>query len=266
MGTRVASYSEKGGVGKSALAAGLAAAARKRRMEGQPGVVFAGDLDPRGTLTAELGAIDAAFTMNDLLAMDPKGESGLAADAFTNASEAWSGVRVLASERPLAHRETDPSAGLEFRLRISLNGVDGDDDFTVFDLPPRAGGKLVSSGLVAATHVVIPATLDEDGRIGAAEAMDTIRMVQQTMNPGLKVVAIVPSIVPGGKSTLGDAIGKHLAATYGDLYRDDLAIPRHAVRQATRFACVPVTGQPGKEALALSTAYDRILTAVGESV
>lgn len=176
-GKRVASYSEKGGVGKSALAAGLAATARRRAHAGKIGTVYAADLDPRGTLTSELGLDPEALpcSLNDLLAADPKGEKGLAADVLLEASEAWSGIHVLAAERALAHRETDQSTGIEFRLRNGLDGVVTDDDLAVIDLPPRAGGKLVVAGLTAATHVVIPATLDENGRIGAREALDTIR-------------------------------------------------------------------------------------------
>ncbi|MDQ0745868.1 hypothetical protein QF034_000099 [Streptomyces africanus] len=57
--------------------------------------------------------------MNDLLALDPQGETGLAADAFAEAGKAWSGVQVIAAERALANRETDNIAvGLEFRLRL----------------------------------------------------------------------------------------------------------------------------------------------------
>ncbi|MDH6589940.1 hypothetical protein M2161_009131 [Streptomyces sp. SAI-133] len=83
------------------------------------------------------------------------------------------------------------------------------------------------------------------------------------MNPDLRVVGIIPSIVPGGASNLKDAIGDYLADTYGDLYRRDLTIPRHAVRQQTRFACVPITDAPGREAQALTDVYGRILTASG---
>ncbi|MGW5931894.1 ParA family protein [Streptomyces anulatus] len=202
--------------------------------------------------------------MNDLLALDPQGDAGLAADALASASEAWSGVQVIAAERALANRETDNVAvGLEFRLRLALQGVIPPDRIGILDLPPRAGGKLVTSALIAATDVFIPATLDEDGRIGAAEALNTIKLVKDLgMNPNLRVVGIVPSIVPGGgRSTLKDAIGKYLADTYGSLYRDDLAVPRHSVRQQTRFARVPITAAPGREATALTDAYDRVLTA-----
>ncbi|MER6433211.1 ParA family protein [Streptomyces sp900105245] len=259
----LAVYSEKGGVGKSALSAGLVAAARRRKLD-----VIAGDLDPRGTFTSELGISDEdapAFSMNDLLALDPQGETGLAAEAFAEAGGAWSGVRVIAAERALANRETDNVAvGLEFRLRLGLKGVVGPENVGILDLPPRAGGKLVTSALVAATDVIIPATLDEDGRIGAKEALATIKLVKDLgMNPDLRIVGIVPSIVPGGRNTLKDAIGKYLADTYGPLYRDDLAIPRHSVRQQTRFACVPITDAPGREAAALSEVYDQILTAAG---
>ncbi|MFS0696744.1 ParA family protein [Streptomyces nitrosporeus] len=264
-GTRVASYSEKGGVGKSALAAGLTAEARRRMQAGTVGAVYAGDLDPRGTFSSELGLdpADLPCSMNDLLALDPKGERGLARDVLIDAAPSWSEVRVLAAERPLANRETDMATGLEFRLRTGLEGLIGESDVAVIDLPPRAGGRLVVSGLVAATHVVIPATLDEDGRVGAREALDTIRQVQDTYNPNLKVVGIVPSIVPGGKNSLGNVISKFLEDTYGPLYRPDLVIPRHAIRQQTRFARVPITSQTGKEASALMAAYSAILTAAG---
>ncbi|MGW2401756.1 ParA family protein [Kitasatospora sp. NPDC001664] len=259
----VAVYSEKGGVGKSALSAGLAAAARARML-----AVIAGDLDPRGTFTAELGISSEeppAFTMNDLLALDPKGVPGLAADALVDASEAWSGVRLVAAERALANRETDNvSVGMDFRLRLALKGVIGPEAVGILDLPPRAGGKLVTAGLVAATDVVIPATLDEDGRIGTQEALATIKLVQDLgMNPDLRIVGIVPSIVPGGNNALKTTIGKHLADLYGDLFLGDLPIPRHSVRQQSRYACVPITAASGKEAAALTAAYDQVLVATG---
>jgi chromosome partitioning protein len=261
MSTVLAVYSEKGGVGKSALSAGLAAAARKRKRR-----VFGGDLDPRGTFTAELGVSTAPdYTMNDLLALDPQGETGLAAEAFAPAGEAWSGVQVIASERALANRETDNvSVGLEFRLRMALKGVLDDDSVGILDLPPRAGGKLVTSGLVAATHVLIPATLDEDGRIGVEEALSTIKLVQDLgMNQDLQIAGIIPSIVPGGRDSLRDSIDEYLRDTYGSLYRHDLPVPRHSVRRQTRFACVPITDAPGEKAKILTEAYDKILTAAG---
>lgn len=116
--------SEKGGVGKSALAAGLLAilsSADKR--------VLAVDLDPRATLTDELDAKDSEFTVNDLLFADPDkpvvAVKGLAAEAAHPAGGGWNSdvVHVLAAERALAHRESDNTAHLESRLRLALTGV-----------------------------------------------------------------------------------------------------------------------------------------------
>lgn len=256
----VAVYSEKGGVGKSALTGGLAAASRARGED-----ALAGDLDPRATLTEELAVENPAFSINDLLyvdtampAVDPR---GLAAEAITAAGNGW-GVDILAASRALANRETDNTAGLEMRLRLTLEGVWQHYRRTLLDLPPRAGGKLVASALVAATHVVIPATLDEDGRIGAEQAMTTIGHIKTSLNPDLVVVAIVPSIVANPRTGLARTIQAHLIEMFGDLYRPDLAIPRHVIRQESRFARVPITSVTGKEAAALAAAYGRVLDAV----
>jgi hypothetical protein len=70
------------------------------------------------------------FTMNDLLALDPQGETGLAADAFAEAGNAWSGVQVIAAERSelVATRAelTQARAELaEARVRIADRGSGG---------------------------------------------------------------------------------------------------------------------------------------------
>ena len=256
----LASFSEKGGVGKSALVAGVAAAARKRGES-----VLVGDLDPRASLTEEMGLNPEAveYTVNDLLnvditkpAVDPR---GLAADIITAASEAW-GVDVLAAQRALAHRETD-NTSTDQRLRLALQGVSRRYRRTVLDVPPRAGGKLVVAALAAATHVFIPATLDADGRKGAQQAMLTIGHVRASNNPDLVVIAIVPSIVPNPRTAIAKEIEGLLIEEFGDLYRKDLAIPRHAIRQTTRHAQVPVTAVTDKEAVSLTSAYGRLLDA-----
>jgi len=161
--------SEKGGVGKSSLAGGLVAV-----MAAAGHDVLAVDLDPRATLTAELDAatLEGAAALpgvNDLLFEDQDidpGElpelRGLAEQAVRPAGPQWGNrVQVLAAERALAHRESDLSTpNLEHRLALALDGVKDRFRLVVIDLPPRAGGKLVGAGLLAATHVLFPGTLD----------------------------------------------------------------------------------------------------------
>lgn len=260
--------SEKGGVGKSGLAGGLIAvmAASGRHVLGI-------DLDPRATLTEELGAEEGDYSVNDLLYEDRETDpdelpelSGLAAQALRTASEAWGdNVRVLAAERALANRETDNTTpDLEHRLRISLEGVAEQFDLVVIDLPPRAGGKLVGAGLVAATHVLFPGTLNADGLIGVRDAMRTYKFMARTNPNKLRKVGVLRNIVePRTK----------LAKYYDDQFTEefgqevlDVAVPKRVIRQEARGACVPITAAADKaDAKDLINSYTHVLNMVGRA-
>ncbi|MFI5614702.1 ParA family protein [Amycolatopsis sp. NPDC051903] len=275
--------SEKGGVGKSGLAGGLIAvmAASGRRVLGI-------DLDPRATLTAELGADTESllkelgeegpeatqYGVNDLLYEDREADpddlpqlSGLAEVALRPASKAWgNNVRVLAAERALANREDDNATpALEHRLRISLEGVAEQFDLVVIDLPPRAGGKLVGAGLLAATHVLFPGTLNEDGLVGVRDAMRTYKFMARANPTKLRRVGVLRNIVePKTK----------LAKYYDDKFSEEFgaevittAVPKRVIRQEARGACVPITAAADKsDAKDLINSYTRVLNAVGSAV
>lgn len=259
--------SEKGGVGKSGLSGGLAAvmAAHNRR-------VLAVDLDPRATLTEELGADEGEFTANDLLYVNPDTDpddlpelSGLASQALRPAGAAWGeNVRVLAAERALANRETDSGAGLEHRLRVSLEGVAEQFDLVVIDLPPRAGGKLVGAGLLAATHVLFPGTLDADGLIGIRDALRTYKFMAQTNPRTLREVGVLRNIV-GRRTKLAAYYDAQFATEFGSKLLD-FAVPNRVIRQEARGACVPITAAADKaDAREVINGYTHVLNTVGRA-
>ncbi len=259
----VAIDSEKGGVGKTALTAGLAAVAGAAGLR-----TLAIDLDPRATLTEELDALSTgSYTVNDLLYVDPDSEPvplrGLAADAIRPSGPAWpDSVMVLAAERSLGWRETDTSTpNLEHRLRVSLDGVAERFDLVVLDLPPRAGGRLVGSGLLAATHVLLPATLDEDGYIGARDALRTIGITAET-DPSPAVVAGLVRNVVDRETQLARMYDDKLRAEYPDLLLD-VAVPKRVIRQEARTACVPITTATSPQTRSLIAAYTLVLNAIG---
>ncbi len=265
MEAAVADFSEKGGVGKTSTASGLIAVAAKRGMK-----VVGVDLDPRHTLTKELGATGAEFSLNDLLFVDaeadePPGDPAvLVHQALTAAGDQWpANVRVLASERPLGRRETDPTT-FELRLRRALDGLD-DVDLVVMDVPPRAGGKLASTALIAADRVLIPATLTADGYDGALEAVKTIRHIGAPggLNPGLRISGIVRSIVPRDRDRreIHDHWDGALARDFeGHLL--PVQIHSYAVREVCRTACAPITMAPGREARKLEDVYGKLLDSI----
>jgi chromosome partitioning protein len=275
--------SEKGGVGKSGLAGGLIAvmAASGRRVLGI-------DLDPRATLTEELGADAEAlrrelgeergkeatqYSVNDLLYEDREADpdelpelSGLAEQALRPAGSAWGdNVQVLAAERALANRENDNSTpALEHRLRISLEGVAEQFDLVVIDLPPRAGGKLVGAGLLAATHVLFPGTLNADGQIGIRDAMRTHKFMARTNPNKLRKVGVLRNIVEP-RTKLAKYYDDQFMEEFGDEVLD-AAVPKRVVRQEARGGCVPITAAADKpDGKDLINSYMHVLNIVGRA-
>lgn len=255
-----AQYSEKGGVAKTSDTNGLAAVAGDRGMR-----VVVVDGDPRGSASEELGIEDTSeiLTLNDLLYIppddDPPDPAEVVQDVIQPAGARWpSTVRVIPAERNLANRETD-TAPIESRLKRAISGAD-DVDLWLFDLPPRAGGKLVTTLLSAATTVLIPATLTTDGYRGVEQAKRSLKLIRQGANPDLRYSGIVRSIVPrpGDRRGVHDEIDEALADTYpGEVL--DTQITEYAVREEARLACVPITAAGGREAKILTGLYNELL-------
>lgn len=274
-----AEYSEKGGVGKTSITNGLAAVAADEGMN-----VVVVDADPRGSATQELGIPeeDAAeiFTLNDLLFVpedrDPVDPAEAIFDVLQPAGERWpSNVRVIAAERPLAHRENDIHP-IEGRLARGLQALDGEVDLVVIDMPPRAGGRLVAAALTAAHRVIIPATLTTDGLAGAKHARRSIRLIRQSANPALEYMGIIRSIIPRQRErvAVNDLIEKHLfkdfpgevltdypgkAPNLGREEKEGFQIPYYAVREDACYTSVPITKAGGREAKILVEQYRKVL-------
>jgi chromosome partitioning protein len=258
-----AQYSEKGGVGKTSDTDGLAAVAGERGLN-----VVVVDGDPRATATDELGVEldENTLTLNDLLIIPTKGDppdpAEVIEDVIQPAGKKWpSNVRIIPAERTLAHRESDP-APIETRLARAIVGAP-DVDLWLFDLPPRAGGKLVTTILAAATRVLIPASLTTDGYIGVAEAQRSMKLIRQGMNPGLGYLGIVRSIVPKDSERRGvhDEIDNLLNDSYpGEVL--PVQIVEYAIREEARLASVPITAAGGREAKILVGKYGELLDLV----
>lgn len=255
----VSTYSGKGGVGKTSITTGMAAAAAARGLD-----VVVVDGDPRATATIELGIESTAdrLTLNDLLYVshdreDPPDPADVIRDVMLPAGKDWPpNVRLIAAERNLANRETDP-APIEHRLRRGLAGLDpASVDLVLCDLPPRPGGKIVNTILIATDVVLIPSTLQTDGYEGVRDAKRSLTLIQQGPNPALRQLGIVRSIVPRrpDRRKIHDQIDRLLSETWPTEVLG-VNIYEYSIREETRFASVPITSAPGKEARILDAAY-----------
>jgi chromosome partitioning protein len=254
-------YSEKGGVGKTSITNGTAAAAAKRGLN-----VVVVDGDPRATATDELGVLvlPSTLTLNDLLFIDPRIDDPpdpreVIGQVVHPAGPDWPGnVRVIPSERNLANREGDFNQ-FDHRLKLGLSALE-DADLVLCDCPPRAGGRLISTLLIAADVVVLPSTLTTDGAEGVRNAFRTLKLTKQGANPSLRELGILRSDVPRDhdRRLVHDAIDQLLEDTYpGHVL--PAQIPHFVVREECRFAHVPITSASGKPAQIMAEAYDAVV-------
>jgi chromosome partitioning protein len=190
MGAGVAMINQKGGVGKTTVTLGLAAAARAA---GHRTLVV--DLDPQGSATWVLGLDPAAVEEStaEVLASSAPSVSSAAVKAVTPST--WGdGVDVMpASER--LHRWEHAGSRDPKRLRAALADVGTDYDAVLMDCPPSLG-HLTSSALSAADLALIvvePAAL---GLRGISAVADRIDEIWEADNPDLDLAGVVVNRVP----------------------------------------------------------------------
>ena len=82
----------------------------------------------------------------------------------------------------------------QFLLRDALAEVAADYDLCLLDNPPHVQ-FCGWSALVAADGVVVPAQLEDFGIQGVASILDTIDQAREMMNPRLRLLGILPTMV-----------------------------------------------------------------------
>ena len=193
MTTTVAVINQKGGVGKTTVALGLASAAQ---VAGVPTLVV--DLDPQGSSSWALGLdVDSqTLTVSDAIAAN---RDGAAADIIVESG--WGDpIDVLPAGRELIDRDGDVRAtDPQRRLRRALRGVTDPYELVLIDCAPSLG-LTTRNGLVAADLallVVEPSALSLRGVVAVTDAIDE---VWGELNPSLDIAGVVVNRVPPASS------------------------------------------------------------------
>jgi chromosome partitioning protein len=78
----------------------------------------------------------------------------------------------------------------ETRLRTSLEGMAGEYEYIIVDCPPSLG-LLTINTLTAADSVIIPIQCEYYALEGLGQLMNTVKLIQQHLNPDLKVEGVL---------------------------------------------------------------------------
>jgi chromosome partitioning protein len=196
-------YNQSGGVMKTSLTMNLGYQLAARNQS-----VLLIDMDPQASLTVFMGLEPA-----DL-------EQTIADSILDNAP--------LAIQRNLHQMDLLPAnitlsavemrlvsaMAREWRLKRLLEPIQAEYDFVLIDAPPSLGILSVLS-LVASTHVLIPIQTQYKSYKGTELLLDSVRQVQEQVNPNLRIAGIVPTIYASANAqdkAILSAIQEQLAA------------------------------------------------------
>ena len=207
----IAVVNQKGGVGKTTVALGLASAAAHAGFR-----VLVVDLDPQANATSGLGIWDPQVTIDRALETD---RPGILAEVLTPAGweidpDVGTPPDVAASTPALAQREpqlaNDP-IGAQDRLQLAIEGVD--HDLVIIDCPPSLG-LLTVNGLFAADQALVVTEPGAWASDGVAQILRTVERIGARRPTGLGVAGIVVNRL--GRTRDARYWYDQLVETYGD--------------------------------------------------
>jgi chromosome partitioning protein len=225
----IAIANQKGGVGKTTTAINLGAAlavAEKRTL-----VI---DIDPQGNASSGLGVVDRATrpTIYSVLIGQRSIREAVVSGVHLPCLD------VVPSTRDLVGAEIElvSAIGRETILRNALEGIREEYDYVLVDCPPSLG-LLTLNTLTAADSVLIPIQCEFYALEGLSQLLNTVRLVQKGLNPGLQIEGVLLTMYDK-RLNLSRQVAEEAREYFGPkVYQS--TIPRNV-----RLAEAPSFGQP----------------------
>jgi len=232
MGKIISIANQKGGVGKTTTAVNLCASLVHRGKR-----VLLCDCDPQGNATSGMG-IDKnnAISIYDVMMRGKDVESAIISTKYGD---------VISSNKELvgANVEIVDMENREFLLKNALAPIRDKYDYILIDCAPSLE-LLTLNTLCASDSVLVPVQCEYYALEGLGDLMNTISLVNQRLNPDLKIEGILLTMYDT-RTKLSDEVALELKNHFGGKVYST-TIPRNI-----RLSEAPSHGMP-------CIAYDRI--------
>jgi chromosome partitioning protein len=228
---------QKGGVGKTTTAVNLSAILAEK---GKKVLLIDMDAQANATTSFGFGKTDFEFNIFHILKEFKSISDVVLETEVKNLLLIPSSIGLVAIEKEFY---TLKQKNFETIFKKKLEEIKTSFDFIIIDCPP-AIGPISINALTASNSVIIPIQCEFFALEGLAQILDTIKLLQKTINPNLTIKGFLPTMFTKG-SNLSKQIFNDLAIHFSNkLFKSKkdnnyLVIPRNI-----KLAEAPGFGKP----------------------